>query len=72
MKAWMVRREGEPGEVLSLEEFPEPTPAHLADLEFDMAGWITDPGTFGNDDPDERELFARRSASDRSSTCPPG
>jgi NADPH2:quinone reductase len=40
MHAWRVHRHGEPGDVLVLDEIPEPTAAHLADLGMHMSGWV--------------------------------
>lgn len=67
MRAWVVRGDGEPADVMRLEDVPEPTGAHLAGLKLDMAGWITDPAALGHDDPAEATLFAERAraAADR-------
>lgn len=43
MRAWVVRADGEPRDVFALEEFPAPTPADLAGLPMDLAGWVLDP-----------------------------
>ena len=65
MQAWVVRGDGEPASVLTLEEVPEPEPAALAGLKLDLAGWVTDPAVLGSTDPAEHDLFARRSAAVR-------
>jgi NADPH2:quinone reductase len=62
VRAWVVTEDGEPAEVLRLEDVAEPTPAALAGLKLDLAGWVTDPARLGSDDPDEQALYARRSA----------
>lgn len=62
MQAWVVRGDGEPSDVLAREEVPEPEPSMFAGLKLDLAGWVTDPGRLGSDDPGEADLFARRSA----------
>lgn len=60
MRAWVVRGDGEPADVLTLEQVPEPDPAALAGVKLDLAGWVTDPAALGSDDPEERALFSRR------------
>jgi len=60
MKAWVVRGDGEPRQVFTPEEVPEPTPDLVDGLKMDLAGWVTDPASFGVDDPAEHELFASR------------
>ena len=60
MKAWVVRGDGEPRDVFTLEEVPEPSPELLDGLKMDLAGWVTDPASLGVDDPAEHELFATR------------
>jgi NADPH2:quinone reductase len=60
MRAWVVRGDGEPRDVFSLEDVPEPAPDLLAGLKMDLAGWVTDPASLGVDDPGEHELFATR------------
>ena len=63
MQAWVVRRDGEPRDVLALEEVDEPTPEVLAGLRLDLAGWITDPAELGaGADDAEVSLYARRHA----------
>ena len=62
MKAWVVRGDGEPGEVFVREEVPEPTPDLLTGAKMDLAGWIVDPTVFGTETPAERELYERRLA----------
>lgn len=58
----MVRGDGEPGDVLALEDVAEPSAAALAGLKLDLAGWVTDPAAFGSRDPAEAALHARRAA----------
>ncbi|MFA5883386.1 MAG: zinc-binding dehydrogenase [Acidimicrobiia bacterium] len=63
MQAWVVRTDGEPRDVLALEDVAEPTPDALAGLKLDLGGWITDPADFGAaDDDGEQALFAQRAA----------
>jgi NADPH:quinone reductase len=62
MQAWVVRADGEPADVLVLEDLPEPRAADLAGLKLDLAGWVTDPAVLGSDDPDEQALYRARSA----------
>jgi NADPH:quinone reductase-like Zn-dependent oxidoreductase len=63
VRAWVVRGEGEPAEVLRLEDVPEPQPAHLDGLTLDLAGWVADPATLGRADPAEQARYeARRAA----------
>ncbi len=45
-----------------LEDVPEPSIDVLANAKMDLAGWVVDPVALGVDDANERELFARRSA----------
>jgi NADPH2:quinone reductase len=40
MQAWRVHRHGEPGEVLELDEIPEPTADDLVGLGMHMSGWV--------------------------------
>lgn len=40
MQAWRVHGHGEPADVFVLEEVPEPSPADLAGLSMDLAGWV--------------------------------
>jgi NADPH:quinone reductase len=40
MHAWRVHEHGEPGDVLVLDEIPEPTAADLAGLGMHMSGWV--------------------------------
>jgi NADPH2:quinone reductase len=60
MKGWLVRGDGEPRDVFVLEDVTEPGPELLAGLKMDLAGWVTDPASFGVDDEAEHELFAAR------------
>ena len=60
MRAWVVRGDGEPCDVFAAADVPEPSPDLLVGLKMDLAGWVTDPASFGIDDPAEHELFARR------------
>jgi NADPH2:quinone reductase len=63
MQAWTVRRDGEPADVLEIEDVPEPSPDRLAGLKLDLAGWITDPADFGaGDTAAESALFEQRTA----------
>jgi NADPH2:quinone reductase len=62
VKAWVVRGDGEPREVFTIEDVPEPTPDLVHGLKMDLAGWVTDPAVGGVDDPTEHELFASRRA----------
>lgn len=57
-----MRADGEPADVLALEDVREPDPDRLAGLRLDLAGWVTDPAVLGSADPAERALFERRSA----------
>jgi NADPH2:quinone reductase len=60
MRGWVVRGDGEPRDVFTLADVPEPTPELLSGLKMDLAGWVTDPASFGIDDAAEHELFAQR------------
>lgn len=60
MKAWVVREDGEPADVLRLEEVAEPTPELFEGAKMDLAGWVVDPARLGVTDGRERELFAVR------------
>jgi NADPH2:quinone reductase len=60
MRAWTVRGDGEPRDVFTLEDVPEPSPDLVAGLKMDLAGWVTDPASLGVDDAAEHELFAAR------------
>lgn len=62
MQAWVVRGDGEPADVLALEDVAEPAADALEGLKLDLAGWVTDPTMLGSDDPAEAALYARRSA----------
>lgn len=62
MRAWVVRRDGDPADVLALEDVPVPAPDDLDGLKLDLAGWVTDPARLGCADPREQALYARRSA----------
>ena len=61
MQAWTVRGDGEPRDVMRLEEVAEPTPEMLRGAKMDLAGWVVDPASLGVDDPAETALFAHRS-----------
>lgn len=51
MQAWRVHRHGEPGEVLQLDELPEPTAVDLEGLGMHMSGWApVQPGIEPFDD----------------------
>ena len=69
MRAWVVRSDGEPRDVLAIEDVAEPTPGVLSGLRMDLAGWVVDPSTLeftkaGVDETYEHDLFAtRRTAS---------
>ena len=60
MKGWVVRGDGEPRDVFHEEDVPEPSPDLLDGLKMDLAGWVTDPASFGIEDPAEHDLFATR------------
>lgn len=62
MRAWMVRGQGEPADVIRCEDVPAPTPADLRGAKMDLAGWVVDPAVLGVDDAFEREEYARRAA----------
>ena len=67
MQAWIVRRDGEPADVLALEDVPEPRAEGLAGLKLDLAGWITEPASLGaaldaDAEAAERARYAQRAA----------
>ena len=73
MQAWIVRRDGEPADVLALEDVPEPRAEGLAGLKLDLAGWITEPASLGaaldaDAEAAERARYAQRAAARRTRT----